>query len=609
MARCYTAVVLLVMTLFIGGCKKEAPPVKKVIPPVTLAVFDFRWVGDDQSKYYATGFTIALGERLSHVGNCLTNQLPPVAISQKLAAYEGYGKAGVSDERAIKVGKLLGANYAITGDLELKGNQVSISAHILDVTASSAKPQVLSASGTLEDLPSCQVSLSADIAKALKLNAQFEPNFSSPKTLLLYGKSALAKDPQAAESLRWQVVKGDPSSRFVATRLISFYIYGPPRCNDIANDKRLAAFLEDTARRYPTDTQINSMVALLLIKQYQYEKAQMLMQTVVQSDPRNAFAHTILATIALYRMDSALALKEAKALVDLWPTSAEAHALLGQAYEAEAHGARHGHFFNEMSPAIQQAWRTNSEAAYKEACTAVKLDPDCSQAWKTILDRSRELGYSDYQRKAFEQLIRINPKNMDAYLDYAFCFSPQWGGQIGDMQPILEIVDKKLKPDSAEAAIAKGYIMLNGRGYKDEEILKLADLAMARSKGKALRAIDLKCHVLMNLRRHDDLLETARKGFSIDPNPKLRQRVARGYQFQFSDHGDMAALEKSRELLSVYVNEIPFDPFGHGLLGWSLARQGKGQEARAEFLKALEIDPQDSFALEKIQYVGGLKRK
>ena len=608
MARRHIAVCLLVAMAVIGGCKGARPPVRKINPPVTLAVFNFRWSGDPDAKYYAIGFARALGDRLYCAPTCLTNQPTAPAIEEKLAARKHFPKDPVSDELAIKVGKLLGVHYVVTGDFKLEGSQTSVSAHILDVTASSPKPQVLSQSGSLPDLPQCQVSFANDVGEALKLDARFQPNFTNPKTLLLYGKSAYAKDYKTVESLRWQAVKGDPAALFPAIRLLSFYVYGPACGIDLIGNKKLNAFADDAARRYPEDPHINRLIAWLLVKEYHYRKAEALLRSIIKRDPNTAMAIDNLACMAMDNWDSDLAVQQAKKLVALWPTSARAHEVLAQAYEAAANNARHARFYNEMSRKAEHTWRTNCEAAFGEASIAIKLDRDNYYAWDTILDMSRELGYGDYVDQAFQEKIRINPKNRRAYIDLAYSYAPKWGGSVSKQEEILKKADAVFGKDSVDAILVRESVMmlsLNPGENKDAEALRMLDLVEKKTKQPNLGIMDNKYWIFLRQKRYDEAFEIAKKGFAIDPSPDWRLALAQAYQYRYQNNGDRQALDEAAKLMAVYVAEIPRATHAHNIYGWCLSHQGKVKEAREQFLTTLKLDPDNKTAKEKIQYVGG----
>jgi tetratricopeptide (TPR) repeat protein len=79
--------------------------------------------------------------------------------------------------------------------------------------------------------------------------------------------------------------------------------------------------------------------------------------------------------------------------------------------------------------------------------------------------------------------------------------------------------------------------------------------------------------------------------------------LARGYQFRWEEAHDRNALSEACKLLTVYVDELPNNNYGHDQLGWCLSHMGNRALAKKEFLRALELDPADDLAKEKLTYV------
>lgn len=593
------------------GRREPGDVVAEVAPAETVAIFNFRPDGDADAKYYAIGFARALADRLYCAPTTLTQQPSLSELAEQLCLRDRDPREPVSDKLALDISKSLGVRYVITGDFRQNGNQVHISVSLSDMSVDASQPPI-TASGTLSNLHGMQVGLAKRIAEAMKLD--FNPallkssgdfNFRHPKTLLLYGRSFLADDFKETERYRWQAVEMDPHSSFPAIRLLEFYVYGPATCREIQAERRLPGLVETAARRFPNNSHLAMLRGLLLAKQYEYRKAEAVLKALVKADPKMVAAHSALAEVAKCRNDADLAVKEGKVLVSLWPTSARCHAFLSSAYNSAADNARRGRYYGKMLSAAKEAWQHNSEAGLREARIATRLDRNCASAWADILVIGRELGLDKDHDTAFRELIRINPKNLNAYEMYAFSFSPQWGGTAREQERVFSMAEEVFGEGSSEACLLRGWVgsANSDRAQHREENLALFNEAISKSKGQNNMALHLKCETLMGLRRRGEMLEVAKQGFELWPSPEWRMLLAKGYQFRWEDARDRAALDKAAELLSVYVAEIPFDPHGHNEYGWCLSHQGKRKEARREFLTALELDPGNRVATEKLKFV------
>lgn len=580
-------------------------------PPETLAVYVFRWQGDPDAKYYAAGFGRALADRLHCAPRCVTQQPSGNTLYELLQRLKCDLSRPIPDKSALAAAKIAGAHFAITGDLRLAGDKVTLSAYLLGTSPDSRKT-TLTASGKTADLPAMQVEIVRQAVKAMNLRPGrraardlYTANFSKPDTLLEYGKSFITKKMDDAIALRWRMVAEDPKSEFAALRLLELYVFGPFGCRAIQKEKRLPAFVADASRRFPDNSHIDALAGYLLCRQFQYKKAEERLRECARKDPRFALAHGCLASVALERSDAGLAIDEGGRLVSLWPGSSAAHATLSDAYGCAAASARRGHYFGDMTRSMRTRWSKNNQAALREARTATELDRDNSYAWGLTLTLSRELGYDEFVERAFREMVRIEPRTMAAYHGYAFCFSPQWGGTPERQEEVFAMMDKAFGKGSAESCIVRGQVMLCNTGHDAQrpEILRLAETALKKSKPHELEALDLKCRVLIGLHRRAEMLEVAKRGFELAPSPYWRIQLAKGYQFRYEDTSDPKALLTAYNLLKECVEELPFNPYTRVELGWCLSHMGRRKEAKEQFLTALKLDPTNEMAKEKLSYV------
>lgn len=595
----------------IAGCSLKPPKavdriaevsVPKTPPPNSIIIFKFRPQGDPDAKFYGAGFTTALCERMFCAHTSLTLQDRPYESTNSPSDDRRKRAQQWSRKAALRRGKTAGVRYILIGDAMLTGDRISVSAELSDVTTG-AKIAGFKTSGTLSDLPSMKVSMAQQVVRAMGLKPDAEqskalrqPTFAKPETILLCGKSYFAEDDKACD-FAWQAWQRDPGSELAAENVLASYMSRHDTYRDISKDKRLSAFLETASRRFPTDPDIKSMIAGLYTGQYQFKKAEMLLRSIVKTDPKYDYAHGLLRYVAAWRQDADLAVKEARTSVEAWPTSPHAHGALADAYELAARNARRDHPTQELSRAMRRSWESNTNAAFDEASIAVRLDPDCARAWRIIMRTSFDLQWSTYADRALKEMIRIDPKDPAAYREYATGIA-QGMTASRRLDEVLALADKNLGPGSADACLVRGWVLLAGSpGTKQfEEVLSLANGALMKSKESRSSALDLKVQALKGLGRMQDVLQTAKKGFEMDPSPRWRTLLAAAYIHQRSESDDQAALRKAVELMTVYADEIPFDSYGHSCLGWCLSRLGHREEAIKQYAWALALDPCDKYS-------------
>ena len=588
------------------------PPAVPGEPPTdTAVVFNFQPHGDADAKLYAMGFPRALSDRLVCAPKSLVQQPSSQDFTDHMYSVRAKPGQPIPDGLARDLAVRMGVRYAIVGDLDLHGDQVAVTLRVLDASSESSKPvATMSRSGRLSDLPQMQVSLAGSFLKAIKLSKaadQARPNFSNPKTLTLYARSCLVDSAKEAEELRWQAWENERESLFPALRLLEFYAYGPASCGEILRTPRLNEVIATARMRHADNTFLDLSLGLLLTKQYRYREAQDILEGAVARDPGMARAHDLLAYVAWCRGDAGLAMKEAEQNVSIWPNRAVSHLRMSDAHRLAAGNASRGRYFGRISGGAKDTWGGHTRQALQEARVAVAIDPDCYSAWHSMHVLARELGDDKIMETAFKELVRINPKSVGAYETYAFSFSPQWGGSRGRQEDVFRQAEQVFGVDSPEMCLLKGWVMLanSDRAQNRPEILRLLDVAISKSKDPWVkdRATHLKSTVLMGMKRHAEMLEVAKKAFDENPNLEWRMQVAKGYQFRWQDAGDRAALDKAAELLRVYVDEIPFDPYSRVQYGWCLSHQGRPDLAKKQFEFALKIDPQNELAKEKMKYV------
>lgn len=596
------------------GPVKVTVPTK--VPDNSVEVFNFRYSGDADSRFYAIGFSRALSDRLYCAPTCLTQQYTVNELSDLCWSKKIDFKEPMPDDKARKLGKVFGVRYAITGDMRLSSGNVDMTVNLLDL--SKAALASIKVSGSISDLPSLQTKAVDKLVKVMKLNPSAaqnrelgKPNFTDPGILALYGRSSLSKNYKQVASYRWNMVDKDPDSSFAVLRLLEFYAYGNATCREIEHNTRLKMLLAGLDKRFPANSHIALLCGQILGRQYRYQDAEVALEQVADEDPDMARAHGALSCIARCRENGDLALEEGKKYVDLWPTNSIGHTGLSYDYAALADNERHGHYYNEMNQFTERKWRFNTQEGYREALIATKLNRDNYSAWYRILCASRELSRDDDVKEAYKEMVRINPKCWDAYIEYGFCFSPQWGGSDYEQQQVMADAEKAMGKGSTDALIVHARMIMcnvpsNGQRVGSpyaSEVLSIANKVCSKSKDPDENMMLLKCRAYMLNRRRAEFLDTAQKSFDKWGSLEWRYLLGKGYAFKYEDKRDYNYLRKSEEMFSGYVKEIPYDPRGYIDWGWCLSHMGNRDEARAKFQKALDLDPANELAKEKMKYV------
>jgi|GEM_PF-2020758 len=585
-------------------------------PDNSVVVFSFRYGGDRDARLYSIGFARALADRLYCAPKCITQQYTITELSEMCANHGFNFRTPISDQKARELGKAFGARYVITGDMHVSSKNAAIIANLIDtMNASRAVPVRLH--GAIYDMPALQTQAVRSIiaSMGLKLTSQqsaelAKPNFNKPETLLTYGKSFLSDNKTQVLALRWNALNNDPGSLFATVRLLEFYAFGPLTCPQIRQDTRLSALLARVNTQFSDNSHVAILKGLLLINQYEYQDAENTLRQVVSNDPDMARAHGALALVARNRMNGLLAIEEGKKAVALWPTNAITHVALAYDYSTAADNSRHGHYYSDMSSPVELIWAIDSKNCYRETLIASKLDRECYQAWACMLPVSRELSRRSDVETAFREMTRIRPKSGNAYVDYGFCFSPQWGGSSFQQERVMALADQNLGAGSIPALMVRAQILLSNApsgkrvgGPDAAEVLRLANEITAKSKEQTEDVMLLQCRAYMLNRQRADLLNIAQKGFVKYGSQEWRYLLGMGYSFRYEDYHNIDDLKKAKDLYSEYTREIPYDPRGYVQWGWCLSHLGRGNEAKVKFLKALQLDPANESAKNKLQYV------
>lgn len=582
--------------------------IPKDVNKQTLAVFNFRPHGDVDAKLYSIGFARALADRLYCAPTGLTQQMTVAEISWQLGAMRLDTRKPVADDIAVKCGKGLYVSWVVTGDLTLTGGQAKLSVNLIDTR--SGKTATYRADGAIDELPSLQTKLVAEIIKGMRLQPTSDqlrevakPNFSRPQTLELYGRSFfLTSDLKQCEALRWQALDGDPGASFAVLRLLEFFNYAGLTIPEMQSNKRFVALCDDIDNQYPANSHVMAMKGLLLVNQGEYADGEAVLRRLVKADPDFVRGHTALEYAARCRQNADLAVAEAQRFVELWPDNAYLHAALARAYDLVANNARRGHYHSDMTWAQRNLWQTNCQRTLEEAVTAIKMDRDCEEGWTQLLGVSLQFSRYGDRDKAYNELLRIDPKNLSAYKDYAVCFVPQWGGSDSDLERIYSRAEAVFGKESPEVYDLRASTMMCYVENRND-ILPMVDEAIKRCKTPDGDLLLTKSELLLGVRRLEEAQVLAEEGVKKWNTPSWRFQLGRCYAMRYEIKHDAQALDKAAEIFKNHVHEVPYATNGYLQWGWCLSHQGHRADAKAQFLKGLELDPTNKMLNAKMKYV------
>ncbi|MCE5322752.1 tetratricopeptide repeat protein [bacterium] len=577
----------------------------------TLAVFNFSGEGDSDAMLYSIGFARALADRLHCAPTCLTQQPSISQISARLCQDLGDSFAVPSIEQAAKIGRSMGVRYAVTGQLKMSGNNVDIVMWACDTYKPSSKSEI-KLSGVISDIGNMQLQAVDKLLSVMKLKPtkqQFaelrKPNFTNPQILKVYANSFKEPDMKKKEAMRWQMVGMDPGSSFAVIRLLEYYYYSPSTAPQIKSNTRLQKLLSGLEVKFPANSATRMLQAMLFVSQYDYERAEKELTWLAKSDPKMAGVHSMLAYVARCRQNGKMAVAEGKKAVSLWSDNTYLRASLANDYSAAASCARQGHYMRNMNKQMYSDWLDNSNKCLREAMIAAKVDPNCSLAWYQMMQVSLELGNYDQRDKAYKKLLEISPKDTSTYIEYGRGYLRQWGGSRDQLDKIFMTADKAFGAGSSDACLVRASLLMCQANKPDDqpEILNLAERGIKASKEPNYGCLLKKCQSLAAMKRRDEAYKIAQEGYrrwgSLDWLFQLARLNGALYYYEHK----MDNLRQARAQYAEYVRQIPNNPEGHVQLGWCLSHLGNRDEAKKQFLRALELDPTNESAKEKMKYV------
>ena len=291
------------------------------------------------------------------------------------------------------------------------------------------------------------------------------------------------------------------------------------------------------------------------------EQAFDLSQKLLSIDSSSAGAHRVLSYLYSIKREYGKAISETEKAIDIQPSDADSYALLGLA-------------LSEMNQ------KKNAITALEKA---IRLNP-VSPSWYLMI-----LGWAylstqqnDEASTAFERLAIRDSKHANALAGLGCSLIA-----VGKPEEAIAMFDKalSLNPQSPSWFIGNRAVALIGIGKPEEAITAMQDLVSRRPEdADAYRCFST---VLAFEGKHEEAFQMAKKAVSLRNWPIYRLRLGASY-FNLKQY-DQAIAE-----LKKAVKLCPDCADAHVLLAAAYSLIGRMEDARAEVVEVLRINPKNS---------------
>jgi TolB-like protein/DNA-binding winged helix-turn-helix (wHTH) protein/Tfp pilus assembly protein PilF len=416
----------------------------------TLAVLPFQNLSDDpQQGFFADGLT---AEMIAQFGRLSSDQLSVIAWSSMIR-YKGTNK------NEDQIGQELGATYLLDGSVRRWGNQVRITAELLQ-TGKPARIWSNSYDGSLEDVLALQNRVAREIAQEirLQLSPQDEARFANSTAVNGQGYEVYLRAKMEPEAM----LGGARNKLEHLQRAIHLNpAYAPPYVTIAMSYRNMAS------QGFADPKQ-------------SYTAGRAALTRALQLDPESAGAHRELAWIEWrYEWNFPEADREFRRAIDLDPNDAssrETYALflksMGRYNEALSQSNRAIELspmapFSRANAGSLLAMMGHYDPAMAEFKRATQIDPQLPYVWERMGPVLLMQGQSEQAIAALEKARDYSGGQQDdlAWLGYAYAV----GGRTADAQKVLDQL-KQLSVQQKYVSPLHMALVYNGLGLKDEAL-------------------------------------------------------------------------------------------------------------------------------------------
>lgn len=552
----WKATVIVMGLLLVGGIvaslrssfftvrqEEQAPALPLPDKPSVVVLPFVNLSGDPEQEYFSDGITADLTGDLS--------QIPDLFVIDRNSAFTYKGKAS----KTRQVGRELGVQYVVEGNVSKSGGQVRIRVQLIDATTGfllwSERYD-----RELKDLFGLQDEIGQKIVTTLKLQLPLwekgwavrkrTENMEAYDALLRGANSALLRTKEANVQAREMFEKA------------------------IALDPRYAWAYVSVADTYFTEY-LWGWDKSPQVLEHTFAFA----QKAIALDASIPTAHSVLSWLYLWNKQPKQAIIEIEQALALDPNNADSY-------------ARQAEVLNTLDRA---------EEALKAIEHAMRLNPRYP-AWYLIEAgwAYRLLWRQDEAIRTFKLLLGREPKYLTAYMHLVFCYLQQYGYQLspdpGTLEQASDAAQRLVSLSSAtpwwgHLTSAGVYLWQKQYDRAITELEQAIDLDPTYAQSYAYLA-----EALSRAGRVEEAAPAVEKALHLNPLPKLELYFgALGTAYYF-----MGRSEEAIAFLKAHRNRNPHSFGAHLYLAAAYAELGRDEEARAEAAELLRISP--SFSLE-----------